>query len=224
MSTANSLITLFEKELQQTDEFLLNQNWESPSFYANWLAQTAYYVRHSTKLLALAASRYSVNDPAHHLRAIEHMREEKSHDLLAVHDLMGVGYSFDHIAEGFATRAMYTDIYYRILFESPFALYGYILALEGIAVRSADKIRTRIVKAHGKTNKVDRFLSLHGSEDPDHIDKAFEMVANLDSRSVAIVQETMLSSFESYRLMVEQAGAPVVLMRLEKSSTLHATA
>src|SRR5262245_13457821 len=65
--------------------------WAHREAYAAWLAQTYYYVSHSTRLLALAASRYTVADDAFHLRCLEHLREEKSHEKLATADLKALG-------------------------------------------------------------------------------------------------------------------------------------
>jgi len=47
-----------DRQCQITHEILIHSPWENQSFYAEWLAQTYFYVRHSTRLLCLAAARF----------------------------------------------------------------------------------------------------------------------------------------------------------------------
>ena len=71
--------------------------WTDRAAYAGWLAQTYYYVRHSTRLLAAAAARFPhgrAGDTMHH-RFGAHIGEEKRHELLCVRDLQALGETLD---------------------------------------------------------------------------------------------------------------------------------
>src|SRR4051794_23231768 len=80
--------------------------WGDRRAYADWLAQTYYYVHHSTRLLACAAARFPTDergDGLHH-RFGKHMSEEQKHEKLCVHDLKGLGTSVVDWPERHATR------------------------------------------------------------------------------------------------------------------------
>src|SRR3712207_1317678 len=87
--------------------------WKHKASYANALAQTYYYVSHSTRLLAVSASRFALEDEALHRRFAAHMVEEKSHHLLAAHDLKVLGHSLTDFPELPATHAFYESQYYK---------------------------------------------------------------------------------------------------------------
>src|SRR5690606_24416532 len=69
--------------------------WTSRKVYGDWLAQTYYYVRHSTRLLAAAAARFPLDErgSALHYRFAAHIGEEKRHEQLALHDLQQLGFT-----------------------------------------------------------------------------------------------------------------------------------
>jgi hypothetical protein len=108
--------------------------WSDREFYANYLAQTYYFVSHSTRLLALAAARFSTKQNDLHLRFLEHAKEEKNHDLAVLSDLKHLGFSISQIPESPYTRSLYATQYYSIEHLRPELFFAYILVLEGVAV------------------------------------------------------------------------------------------
>ncbi len=64
-----------DRQCQITHEVLMHSPWSQKEFYAEWLAQTYFYVQHSTRLLCLSAARVGHYQNIHHLRMIDHMRE-----------------------------------------------------------------------------------------------------------------------------------------------------
>ena len=80
--------------------------WTKRAAYMGWLAQTYYYVRHSTRLLAVAAGRFphTRQGDTLHLRFGAHIGEEKRHELLCVRDIQALGGSIEAIAEQPTTR------------------------------------------------------------------------------------------------------------------------
>ncbi len=193
------------RECHVTHDLLINYPWAKRECYAEWLAQTYYYVCHSTRLLCLSASKMATHQSNHHLRMIDHMREERSHELLCEADLKDLGFSVDDFKEGHATKMLYAQNYYRLMFESPLSLYGYIICLEGIAVHSGDSLTVKVKKAYPHQG-AHRFLSVHAGEDPDHLVKALAMVEKLDTSDQEAVYSSMKSSFWLYREMIRAAS------------------
>src|SRR5687768_17384452 len=99
--------TFFNQHIDITnkaiDQFLI----DDIQIYAQYLAQTYYYVSHSTRLLALSASRFSVSHEDLHRRFIAHMVEEKGHHLIAAADLKKLGYDIKLISELPTTKVLY---------------------------------------------------------------------------------------------------------------------
>ncbi|HWU44947.1 MAG TPA: hypothetical protein VN132_15950, partial [Bdellovibrio sp.] len=59
---------LLEKTLQAAPHY----PWEDKNFYCAWLAQTTYYVRHSTRLLALGGALAPLQQQELHNRFLKH--------------------------------------------------------------------------------------------------------------------------------------------------------
>jgi pyrroloquinoline quinone (PQQ) biosynthesis protein C len=185
----------FETQLQRLD-FVRDLPWQDPRFYAEFLSQTYYYVCHTTRLLGLAASRIGVDREKLHHRFLSHAAEERSHHLLAQRDVRLLGYEIANIAEAPATSALYETQYHRIEHQSPTIVFGYILALEGVAVVHGPAVYQRVVGLHGDGPV--SFLKLHAEDDPDHLDKAFEMVSALSPAEQAEIARNLRFSCALY--------------------------
>jgi thiaminase len=184
--------------------------WETKLAYAQWLGQTYFYVRHSTRLLAAAAARFSLDNRGNtfHVRFGAHIGEERSHEKLALHDLAQLGVGADALRELSSTRMFYETQYYKIDYVDPYALYGYILMLEATGPLCGGAIVDRVTKAHG--SKCATFLKLHATEDVDHVQRALEMVTELDPSTHAVVLQNLHQSAEAYRLMLSEIAAGLV--------------
>jgi hypothetical protein len=196
-----------ESVSQEVARALLGFPWEHKQAYAAWLTQTFFYVRHSTRLLAAAAARFSLDNRgnAFHLRFGAHIGEERSHEKLALHDLKQLGASTDALRELSSTRMFYETQYYKINYVDPFALYGYILMLEATGPVCGGEIVERVTRAHGP--KCATFLKLHAEEDVDHVQRALEMVAELDPATHEIVLQNLHQSARAYCLMLLEIAA-----------------
>jgi thiaminase len=161
------------KQLQDAGERF---PWTERRAYADWLVQTYYYVRHSTRLLATAAGRFAqdeAGDTLHHRFAV-HIAEEKRHEQLALHDLKKLGFTLGDFAERHPTRIFYETQYYKIERQGPAVLFGYILPLEAIGPASGKRVLAAVTTAFGP--KTDTFLRVHADEDEDHIQKALRLL------------------------------------------------
>jgi pyrroloquinoline quinone (PQQ) biosynthesis protein C len=182
-------------------------SWEKAPAYADWLAQTYYYVRHSTRLLAAAAARFSLDarGNALHQRFASHMGEEKQHEKLALHDLRELGASLENLPERSATRCFYEPQYYKIEHVHPIALFGYILPLEAIGPLSGEGVIERVTRAHGA--KCVSFLRLHAADDVDHLAKALEALAALPPEQREVVAQNLDQSTDAFVALLTNISA-----------------
>ncbi len=197
--------------------------WSDRSAYADWLAQTYYYVRHSTRLLAAAAARFAQDDrgSALHSRFLAHMAEEKRHELLCAHDLKKLGASLENFPEHHATRMFYEPQYYKVAYQSPIALFGYILPLEVIGPLHGTRIVGPLMRDHG--DKCVSFLKLHAEEDIQHLDRALEMLEGIARSERELVEENMQQTTHAYVVMLDGIGARASA-RVETQPRITATA
>ena len=181
--------------------------WESKDAYAGWLAQTYFYVRHSTRLLAAAAARFGLDNRnnAFHVRFGAHIAEERSHEKLVLHDLAQLGLAQDALRELNSTRMFYETQYYKIEHVDPYAVYGYILMLEATGPVCGDAIVERVTRAFGP--RCATFLKLHAAEDVDHVQRALDMVAQLDASTHETLLQNLHQSGQAYRLMLREIEA-----------------
>lgn len=191
--------------IKALDEF----PWDSKLAYAEFLAQTYYYIRHSTRLLAASAARFSQEDQAMHKRFMKHSDEENSHELLAVRDLQKLGFKMQDFRELPQTRAFYEVQYYKIEHCDPAALLGYILALEVTATHLAP-IQKKLTGLYGK--ECVKLIQVHSDEDPDHVEKALKSIAALKPERVNEIEINIEQSAILYAGMIEAVKAKALAM------------
>lgn len=170
--------------------------WQEKRPYANFLAQTFYYVRHSTRLLALAAGRIAPGDRKSFDRFIKHIGEERNHEELARRDLSNLGFDLDAMPELPCTKLLWEPQYYKVEHESPMALLGYILPLEMLAANEGGEVVEILSEAHGADSL--SFLRLHGQEDIKHVQEAIKLAESLDERDRRLIETNIGQTIYAY--------------------------
>ncbi|WP_394823374.1 iron-containing redox enzyme family protein [Pendulispora albinea] len=165
--------------------------------YGDFMAQAYYWVSHSTRLLALAASRLGTGNEPQHRRLLEHAREENGHHLYAERDLRHLGMRVEDFSELAPTAALYQTQYYLIEHVHPTALFGYIILLEGVSVLCGREGLERASAAFGE--HAVSFLKMHSNADEDHLPKAFATLATLPAELQSLVQTNCKNSAELLR-------------------------
>jgi thiaminase len=188
--------------------------WDNREAYAQFLAQTYYYVCHSTRLLAAAAGRFSQEDQAFHKRFLKHTDEENSHELLALRDLANLGFNIKDFRELPQTRTMYEIQYYKIEHRDPAALMGYILALETMAGQVLGPVKERLTTIYGK--ECARFIQVHADEDPDHIEKALKVMETLREGRHEAIDHNLEQTAICYSDMLAAAKAHALILNTKK--------
>lgn len=181
--------------------------WTDRRAYGDWLAQTYYYVRHSTRLLACASARFSQDalGDALHYRFASHISEEKRHEQLALHDLKRLGLSLEEFHERHSTRLFFEPQYYKIEHEAPSALFGYILPLEAIGPACGKEVCAQVAAAFGP--KCDSFLRVHAEEDVDHIEKALQLIGTVPEGERAFLLRNLEQTAYAYCAMLRDIVA-----------------
>lgn len=173
--------------------------------YANYLAQTYYYVNHSEKLLALAASRMNEEDRGMQRRFFKHLAEENAHDLMAKKDLENLDFKLEQFPEMVETKMFWETQYYKIEHMDPAALMGYILLLEDIAAEVCIPMFQEVEKNFGR--KCGTFLKVHGEEDPGHVADAFKVIDSLDEKRRDIVKINLEQSAVAFKAMIKKIAS-----------------
>lgn len=189
---------VFLKELCMN--VLRELSWSDKEIYADYLAQTYYYVNHSERLLALAAARLNNDDLLMQRRFFKHLSEESAHDQLLIHDIKKLGFSLSDFPESAETKMFWETQYYKIEHQDPSALLGYIYFLEDLACDICPELTKFITSIHG--NKCVSFLKLHGEEGPDHVEKAYQQIKALSPERQKIIALNYEQSAIAYHQVI----------------------
>ncbi len=194
---------VYERAINEALKDLSQFPWEDKAAYATWLAQTWYFVKQSTRLLALAAAQCELSEVDLHRRFLSHLKEETGHEILAEQDLKFLGYHPSELVEFNVTKAFYQTQYYYLHQFGSYHLMGWICFLEGIASRFGG-VATQRASVHGA--QAVRFLKLHGEEDVEHINSAFKVIKLFNQQQSTYVLNSFLESAERYQAMLATAA------------------
>jgi hypothetical protein len=167
--------------------------------YAQWLAQTYYFVRHSVPLLGYALPHLK-NDVLKQ-RFCSHMGEEDRHDLMLIKDLEKLGRDISEFPEWGLTQGFYQSQYYRIQFEGATSFLGYILFLEALASGWGRDAYSSVKSVFPNATL---FLRVHSEEDPAHVDEALSAILKLGPEEQQNIYRNMMYSAEIYQKMILQ--------------------
>lgn len=146
--------------------------WENQEAYLGWLAQTLEYVTYTTRILALTGAHFPLDKTSIASRFIQHATEEKGHDKLLHRDAAALGMDLSKIPVSPEAEAFHKSVYFWIYQGQPAVVMGWVIFLEGFAVRNGKKLHERAEAGHGK--KAVSFLKVHTQEDPEHLEMAFK--------------------------------------------------
>jgi hypothetical protein len=203
-SEGEAMKEVLARSIEELSRGLERFPWTDRDAYCDWLAQTYYYVRHSTRLLAAAAARFAcdeLGDTLHH-RFTRHMKEEHKHELLALRDLHVLESGIDAFAERPATRLLYEPQYFKIEHQSPVAVLGYILGLEGMSAGRGKWVLEEARRVHPA--RATTFLEVHAHDDEDHLQKGIAVVETLPASEAKWVEENLRQTAFAYNSMLDE--------------------
>lgn len=177
----------YVEEHEKLSELVRNFPWESKLCYSQYLGQSYFYARESTRILALASGSFELNQTDLHYRFLDHAREEKGHEVLLIKDLKNLGVDISDVVEMPEMSAFYHNLYYWIEHQDPIALFGWVLNLEGFALEDGKYIYDEVVKYHGK--KCANFLNVHANEDEEHVASALKFFHKLNENQIQMISK-----------------------------------
>jgi len=151
--------------------------------YLAYLRETCHLIRHTTSILARAAS--YLPDEHRVLRGwlVEQAIDEHNHDLLCWKDMEALGADpKEQLARtplqgawGLITQS------FHVAQHDPVAILGYVLTTEGIGADYASTYADVLVQQYGyKSNQV-TFIRAHGGFDVKHVEEARKIMNSLDA-------------------------------------------
>lgn len=190
--------------------------WEKPEVYAYWVRQTLAMVRHTTRLICLAAAETPLDQREAHYEWIHHLKGETNHDLVAANDLKALGYGEQEIPTHWAAEQIVQNQYYFLRNESPMSLCGYSLLLEGLACHLAPPLISRLEKTYHKNQM--QFLRLHALVDQDHFAEGVEFLSKVPNLPIPAITKNLEQTKVLYSAILDEG------IRLGQASPLKKTA
>jgi hypothetical protein len=190
---------LFMEYVEKAGVALHDLEWENPSAYSLWLAQTYYLVRHTTRLLCLAAANTPVDNRELHYSFVKHLKEESHHDRPLDQDLKQMNCKATDFPELKETRLLMHNQYYWLQTGNVYALTGYSLLLEGLSVRCIPSMLKRLDSAG--FSKATAFLRLHVEVDQKHYAHGLEDLGKMPAESKKQVLQNLEESSFLYTQM-----------------------
>lgn len=179
--------------------------WDDRMFYGCWLAQTWYLVRHTPRYLALTAGKFGTDAEHAHQHALEHLREERDHDIFAKKDIEKLGFSADDFPELPQTTAIYQGQYYWIEMHGPTSHLGYALMLEGLAAHTGKWFHKVLLDNYGRG--ACKFIAVHSVDDVGHFSEGIKYLLSEGNRPhVDKVLANLEQSRAFYKLMLSAIG------------------
>jgi pyrroloquinoline quinone (PQQ) biosynthesis protein C len=170
--------------------------------YARLLTEIYHYVKHSTRLLALAAARTSPLRVDLFRRFVTHIGEESGHEQWALQDLHALGIDPHTVVASSPapeTEAMVALQYYLIEHETPLAVLGYIYALETLGSGPASAVAARLKTVLNVADGALTFFTRHSDSDVHHVKKLQQVLA-AEATSPTDKQATTRSAVATYVL------------------------
>jgi pyrroloquinoline quinone (PQQ) biosynthesis protein C len=150
-----------------------------------------------------------------HARFVDHSKEERGHEKVAIADIKSLGFSLEDFPKVYPSQAMFQVQYYWVQHVNPVSFFGYTYALEMLAVKFGAEVFGRVLKAHGE--KSVKFLKLHSEDDVDHMATADKLISKLTPEETKFAMENMTLSSQLYRQMLIE-GQKISLPKPMKKS------
>jgi hypothetical protein len=179
--------------------------WDEASFYGLWLAQTYFYVRNATRVLAKAAYRCTHEEEPMHKKLLQGINEEKNHEIMATNDLKTIGFTMNSFHEMPATTAYYQTLLAATDYDGPYALLGYFVTLEGLGAIGCDHVFDTTFAKFGKM--ATQFLRVHTRVDKHHFDDGIDYIETLPQDKQDLIERYVAVSSRLYINMLNEVKA-----------------
>lgn len=210
-SNIEKIKSAIQDEINTLGNKMVDAPWHDPEFYKMWLAQTHYLIRHTTKLLALAAAYVKVENRDHHYVMLEHIKGELHHDLMPLKDLKDFGAHISEFPELPETEMIHQLQYYWIAHENPLSLCGYAFLLEGAAKFFGPQLLKNLQEKYGSKGSL--FLKVHVTVDQDHYEEGSQFLNTLNLEECRYILRNMQQSNILYSRMIDRVKDEYLLQK-----------
>jgi pyrroloquinoline quinone (PQQ) biosynthesis protein C len=142
--------------------------------YAAYLRETYHMVRHTSRMLALAAAR--CEDDRRGLRDwfITQTDEENNHDLFCIKDLRNMGHNPADVLAGQPHHGAWTLVcqnYFMATYGNPAGILGVASITEGLGASIAGNMADILVSNYGYRTETVTFMRSHSGFDAKHLEE-----------------------------------------------------
>lgn len=174
--------------------------------YTTYLRETYHMVRHTPRMLALAAAK--CEDSYRGLRNwfIEQTEEENGHDLFCLKDLRHLGQDADEVvASGPLPGAwgLVCQNYFMATYGNPAGILGVASITEGLGATTAGGMADILVSAYGLGTDCVTFLRSHSGFDAKHLEETKRAINDLvttDEDQAAVIHGRRMTIFYYARM------------------------
>lgn len=198
--THEELRKVFDEQQDKLFKIRKNFPWTVKDAYLGWLVQTYEYALNSTRILAMTGGKMPADKTPFANRFITHAAEEKGHERLLENDVRSFGLDIRKLPVITEAKAFHQSLYYWFGFGNPVGMFGWVLALEGFAVRNVPEMYEVCLKQFGP--KATTFLKVHAQEDEDHLRKAFDSISHFTPEENGLVASTLVQYAELYGMIL----------------------
>lgn len=177
--------------------------WNQSGVYCAWLANTHYYVTHSTRILALTSGALALESPLLAQRFISHTLEERGHELLLIKDLNAMSSNLkDNTIVPEMKFYLWSLYHWLSPGGSPLGVLGWVLSLEGLAAHMGPRAYEAASNSWG--SDCCTFLKVHSQADQDHLEKALNVASQLSPHHLTTVADAMMAYAYQYQLFLNK--------------------
>lgn len=181
--------------------------------YLAYLRETHHMVRHTPRMLALAAAR--CEDDRRGLRDwfLKEAQEENGHDLLCVKDIRNLGEDPDAVlaqAPGPGAWGLVTQSYYMATYGNPAGILGVASVTEGLGAGVAASMADQLVGKCGIPSRSVSFLRSHAGFDKQHVHDVEGAVDALATAAdfAAVLQARRMTIFCYAQMLSDALASP----------------
>lgn len=183
----------------------------SVDLYRAWLTQQFHFTVHTTRFLAVAATRIPYGREALRVRFLKHALEEFGHEEMCRRDLVALGEAPDDVGRAVplpATTALVAFHYHLAERGNPVSLLGTVYTFEGLAEREGGRVAESLRRS-GIPPEATTFLAAHAEIDIKHMEEARRMLREhvTDARDERDVIYASIGGYDLYRLLFEEIAA-----------------
>lgn len=150
--------------------------------YAAYLRETYHMVRHTSRMLALAAAK--CEDDRRDLRDwfITQTDEENNHDVFCIKDLQNMGFDPVLVLAGSPHHGSWTLVcqnYFMATYGNPTGILGVASITEGLGASIAGSMADLLVSSYGYDTKTVTFMRSHSGFDAKHLEECKDAINHL---------------------------------------------